>query len=89
MKFILVAVMCLGVALGQTYEDVTPDHWAYNAVEEASELGILLGFPDGNFYGAREVTRFELALILSRLTEVFETTLAGVMEAQSLETLEL
>ena len=45
------------------FADVTPDDWAYQAVSELSEEGVVSGHPDGMFRGERNVTRYERAQI--------------------------
>lgn len=54
------------------FEDVPPDHWAYQAVNHLVELGIMEGYADGQFRGDRVLTRFELAGILARLLDELE-----------------
>lgn len=49
------------------FADVTPDDWAYQAVSELSEEGVVSGYPDGMFRGERNVTRYEIAQITARL----------------------
>lgn len=49
------------------FADVTPDDWAYQAVSELSEEGVVSGYPDGMFRGERNVTRYEMAQITARL----------------------
>lgn len=48
------------------------DHWAYDAVERLKEQGIIIGFPDGGFYGNRALTRYEFAMAISRLLDTLE-----------------
>lgn len=49
------------------FADVTPDDWAYQAVSELSEEGVVSRYPDGMFRGERNVTRYEMAQITARL----------------------
>lgn len=42
--------------------DVTPDHWAYQALISLTEkYRCISGFPEGNFNGTRAMTRYEFA----------------------------
>ena len=42
--------------------DVSPNHWAYTAVNNLVEdYGCLAGYPDGTFRGNEAVTRYEFA----------------------------
>lgn len=49
------------------FSDVTPDDWAYQAVSDLSDQGVVEGYPDGTFRGERNVTRYEIAQIVARL----------------------
>ncbi len=49
------------------FSDVTPDDWAYQAVSDLSDQGVVEGYPDGTFKGERNVTRYEIAQIVARL----------------------
>lgn len=48
------------------FKDVPETHWAYNAIEELSEMGIINGYEDGTFKPDEAVTRAELATMLDR-----------------------
>src|SRR3954468_9613372 len=48
------------------FEDVKPDHWAYGAVTDLHNKGIIIGYPDGHFNGQRTLTRYEFAVALKR-----------------------
>lgn len=43
------------------FPDVAENHWAYEALEVLKREGILVGYPDGLYRGARNATRYELA----------------------------
>ena len=49
------------------FSDVTPNDWAYQAVADLSEQGVVEGYPDGTFKGERNITRYELAQIIARM----------------------
>jgi len=49
------------------FKDVPQDHWAYSAVAELQQKGILLGYPPENLLkGRRYMTRYEFAVALQR-----------------------
>ena len=56
--------------------DVPANHWAYEAVERLTELGIIVGFPDQTFRGNENVTRFQIAVISARLIDYLDNILA-------------
>ena len=49
------------------FSDVSPDNWAYQAVSDLSDQGVVEGYPDGTFKGERNMTRYELAQVIARL----------------------
>lgn len=48
-------------------EDVPAEHWARKAVSLMIKKGFVTGFPDGNFHGKKPISRYEAAVILSRM----------------------
>ena len=47
-------------------EDISPDHWAYEAVKKLVEkYGCITGYPDNTFRGNRKITRYEFAAAMS------------------------
>ena len=49
------------------FSDVSTDDWAYQAVADLSDQGVVIGYPDGTFRGERNITRYELAQIVARM----------------------
>ena len=49
------------------FSDVSPDDWAYQAVSDLSDQGVVEGYQDGTFKGERNMTRYELAEVIARL----------------------
>lgn len=49
---------------GQWFADVPASHWAYSYIQELSARGAINGYPDGNFYPEKTVTREEFAKIM-------------------------
>lgn len=50
----------------KTLADVKADHWSYQAVKQLTEAGLVEGFDDGMFHGNRNLSRYEMAVIISR-----------------------
>ena len=46
------------------FPDVPENHWAYEAVETMAKTGLVQGYPDGEFKGDRNMTRYEFAQIV-------------------------
>ena len=77
--FVLGALVLLAIALGpafaaaaQPFSDVPRDHWAYNAIERLSQLGVVEGYPDGTYKGKRTMTRYEFAVAIARIMDRVE-----------------
>ena len=76
-KLILVAVLAV-IAVAPCFAQANPaqtvpfDHWAYDAVNQLVERGIIIGYPDGTFKGDRAMTRYEFAMAISRLLDVVQ-----------------
>lgn len=69
---IVLAVVALAVpcfAQANPAQTVPFDHWAYDAVQELVDQGIIIGYPDGTFKGNRAMTRYEFAIAISRLLD--------------------
>ncbi len=51
------------------FEDVPRSHWAYEAIRELTEHGIMIGYfdhPQNTFRGERNLTRYEFAYALQK-----------------------
>lgn len=71
--FLMIAALLLSlcaIAFAQEFPDVPPDHWAYDAVQELVDQGIIQGYPDGTFGGKRAMTRYEFAEALAKAIPV-------------------
>jgi len=66
---------------GASPADVPWDHWAYDAVNDLYEAGLLEGYPDGTFRGDNHLTRYEFAMALARLLWHFDDQI-GQIEPQ-------
>ena len=58
------------------FADVPANSWAYAAVAQLAADGYIIGYPDGTFKGARPMTRYEMAVVVSRAVTSIETQLA-------------
>ncbi|WP_418791113.1 S-layer homology domain-containing protein [Phosphitispora sp. TUW77] len=63
----LVKALDLPVAGAEAnFKDVSPGHWAYGYIAAAQKAGIISGFPSGEFKPDNNVTRAQMAIMLSR-----------------------
>ncbi len=73
MKKILAMTAAAALAAGTSawaanpFSDVSASDWAYQAVSDLSDQGIVEGYPDGTFKGETNITRYEMAQIIARL----------------------
>ena len=56
-----------------SFPDVPEGSYAADAVAELADLGIVIGFPDGTFRGNEAFTRYQAALVVTRLIDVLES----------------
>jgi hypothetical protein len=76
---LLAALLVGGVAMAQSFPDIPENHWAGDAVEEIADLGIVIGFPDGTFRGNEAFTRYQAALVVSRLLAVIDDNMNAAL----------
>ena len=90
MKKVGIVLLLLFVSVGmmaQSFKDVPVNHWAYEAVERLSKIGIIEGYPDGTFKGLENMNRYQLTVALSRTLDYTEKNLVAPL-AQRVATLE-
>lgn len=63
----LLATAAFTVSAANPFADVDTSSWAYQAVSQLSDQGVVDGYPDGTFKGDKNVSRYELAQIIARL----------------------
>jgi predicted nucleic acid-binding Zn-ribbon protein len=75
MKKLLLAVLAAFALTGvhaQAFPDIPANHWAGEAVQRIADLGIVIGFPDGTYRGNEGFTRYQAALVISRMLDVIK-----------------
>jgi hypothetical protein len=63
---VALAATMTGRSYAGVFADVPFDHWAYSAVEQLAQVGVLEGYPDGTFKGPQPLTRYEFAVAIAR-----------------------
>jgi hypothetical protein len=62
--------------------DTVPfSHWAYDACQQLTDYGIIIGYPDHTWRGDRLLTRYEFAMAISRLLDSVQVPLEPAPEA--------
>ena len=59
----------VGSAASNPYSDLPVDHWAYHSVTALTGQGILTPYDDGTFRGAKNATRYDMAVIFANLCD--------------------
>ena len=83
-KAVLFAVVAVLLAISlpafaQEFPDVPPDHWAYDAVQELVNVGVIQGYPDGTYGGKRAMSRYEFAEAVAKaIPAIEESVKAGL-----------
>jgi len=54
------------------FPDIPENHWAYQAIQDLANKGLVKGYPDGKFLGSRELTRYEFASVIDRILQELE-----------------
>ena len=72
------------------YSDVPLNHWAYKAVEDLTEKGLIVGFPNGTFKGNKPLTRYSFAMVVSRMLDRYSELIenGNLVSQKDLKTLE-
>ena len=82
---VLLFVFALPV-LANPFVDVPLNHWAYDAVQSLAAKGVIVGYPDGTFGGAKSLTRYEFAEAVAKALASVEA--AGYASADDVAVLE-
>ena len=64
--FLGAAVLCMACAPVIAYPDVDDSYWAAKQINELTEKGVIIGYPDGTFQPDNDVTRAEFAAMAIR-----------------------
>ena len=53
-------------AAANPFSDVPADHWAYDAVSQLAQDGVIEGYGDSTFQGNKNITRYEMAQMVAK-----------------------
>ncbi|HZJ09249.1 MAG TPA: S-layer homology domain-containing protein, partial [Trueperaceae bacterium] len=76
---LLAAVLASGAFAQSSFPDIPANHWAGDAVDRIADLGIVIGFPDGTFRGNEAFTRYQAALVVSRMLDVLNANMDAAL----------
>lgn len=75
---IVLLASTLTPAFASPFADVPADHWAYDAIVQLAAAGLIEGYPDGTYGGARMMTRYEAAMVFARALQRLEGQIAAM-----------
>ncbi|MFH1347531.1 MAG: S-layer homology domain-containing protein [Candidatus Margulisiibacteriota bacterium] len=90
MKKILVLLVLLAFVMGLSasaqvkFKDMPDDHWAAPAVYSLVKNGVAGGFPDGTYRGNEQLTRYQTASFLYKLSNYLEKKIVSKEEIQKM-----
>ena len=58
------------------FPDVPAESWAYGAIKQLVDDGLITGYPDGTFKGDRPLTRYEASYLLSKAIAAIKERIA-------------
>lgn len=59
-----------GVVYSRDYKDIPDDLWSVTAISYMSKLGMVKGYPDGNFMPRADISRAEFAAMATRFADI-------------------
>ena len=74
----LLGSMGTSFAASNPFTDVPRGHWAYDAVEQLRQDGVIEGYGDGTYRGERTITRYEMAQMIARAMDQFDQQVKGL-----------
>ena len=81
-SFMVLALLATGAKAADTFfKDVPTTHWGYAAVNWLKTSGVVVGYTDNTFKGDQNITRYEMASIMSK----YNTMLTKDMDAMEKE----
>lgn len=69
---LMIPAATINQAVAAPFGDVPEDHWAAEAVSQLAAKGLVEGYPDGLYRGDRAASRYEMAMIVSRVMAKLE-----------------
>lgn len=84
----LLTMLSMGITKAAPFPDVPDTHWASTAVQQLKAKGILEGYPDGLYRGKRAASRYEMAMVASRIVAKLEQLEASLPDFSQFATKE-
>ncbi|AWB10788.1 SLH domain-containing protein [Thermodesulfobium acidiphilum] len=70
--FLFISAYFVSFAFAGPFSDVPANSWAYKAVQDLAAKGLVIGYGDGTFRGERLATRYEMAMVVARMLDMYE-----------------
>lgn len=72
LNILLVFILVLGfagTAFAGPFTDVPTNHWSYDAIGKLAKAGIIDGYDNRTYHGEKNLTRYEMAMIVGKAME--------------------
>jgi len=79
-SLVLAASMVMPALAQDNFPDTPANHWAYEALARMKRDGLLVGYPDGLYRGARPASRYELAVAMHAVYTNLQGKIDGMSE---------
>lgn len=79
---LVLSMSATSFAASNPFSDLPAGHWAYDSIVQLAAVGLVEGYPDGTFGGARTLTRYEAAMIFARALARLETLVDAGVKAE-------
>ena len=81
---LVMGAMSTTFAATNPFSDVPADHWAYDAVAQLAQDGVIEGYGDGTFAGDKAISRYEMAQMVAKAMAKKEVPAADKAELDKL-----
>lgn len=79
---LVLSMSATSFAASNPFSDLPAGHWAYDSIVQLAAVGLVEGYPDGTFGGARTLTRYEASMIFARALARLETLVDAGVKAE-------
>ena len=66
----------------ESYPDLPPSHWAYEAVTFLTDKQVVVGYPDGLYRPDQKVTRGELSTMVIKALGLYEKNVPYILQRE-------
>lgn len=72
------------------FSDIRSSHWAYKAVKELADMGLIKGFPlSGKFRGGKPLSRYEMAFLVKQVIDHLNSENQQILMTMTADTMQI